>query len=134
MKTDNRLQDPLPLFFHVPRGRVRYLAHGPLPLLFSVARDDVRRHLWVNQLPVLHEQAHPFGALTEVCSLAEEGARRTLAEAAVFDDIPGALEATLMLWVDFCDRVAERLHGGEELTTVLAIAWTLEDACDVELE
>lgn len=132
METVFKLQDPLPLFFQKASERVLYVAHGPSPLVFSIAVNDVVRHQWVNQAPVLHEQSHPFGALTGVSSLAEDGTRRGLADTTVL--IPGALDATLTLWVDFCDRVAERLHDGEDLQAVLATAWTIEDASDVDLD
>ena len=128
----SRLQDPLPLFFHAPSERVLYVAHGPVPLVFTITIGDVLKHQWLNTAPVMHEQRHPFGTLTGVASLAEDGTRHGLAETTVL--VPGAMEATLMLWVDFCDRVAERLHDGEELDVVLATAWTIEDASDVNLD
>lgn len=132
MKNATRLVDPLPLFFHEPSERVLYVAHGPVPLVFTIAIDDVLKHQWLNNAPVMHEQAHPFGTLTGVASLADDGTRHGLADTTVL--VPGAMEATLMLWVDFCDQVAERLHGGEELDVVLATAWTVEDASDVDLD
>ena len=132
MKTATRLQDPLPLFFHEPSERVLYVAHGPVPLIFTITITDVLKHQWLNRAPVMHEQTHPFGALTGVASLAEDGTRHGLAATTVL--VPGAMEATLMLWVDFCDRVAERLHDGEDLAIVLATAWTVEDASDVDLD
>jgi hypothetical protein len=132
MKTATRLQDPLPLFFHEASERVLYVAHGPVPLVFSIKIDDVLRHQWLNKEPVMHAQAHPFGALTGVASFAEAGTRQGLAATTVL--VPGAMEATLMLWVDFCDRVAERIHDGEELGIVLSTAWTVEDARDVDLD
>lgn len=132
MKTATRLQNPLPLFFHEPSERVLYVAHGPVPLVFTITITEVLKHQWLNKAPVMHEQVHPFGTLTGVASLAEDGTRQGLAATTVL--VPGAMEATLMLWVDFCDRVAERLHDGEELDVVLATAWTVEDASDVDLD
>ena len=132
MKDATRLMDPMLLFFHEPSERVLYVAHGPVPLVFTIAIDDVLKHQWLNKAPVMLEQAHPFGTLTGVASLAGDGTRRRLADTTVL--VPGAMEATLMLWVDFCDRVAESLHDGEELEVVLATAWTVEDASDVDLD
>jgi len=132
MKAATRLQDPLPLFFHEASERVLYVAHGPVPLVFTITLSDVLKHQWLNKRPVMHERAHPFGALTGVASFAEDGTRQGLAATRVL--VPGAMEATLMLWVDFCDRVAERVHDGEALDVVLATAWTVEDASDVDLD
>ena len=132
MTTATKLQDPLPLFFHEPSERVLYVAHGPVPLVFTITITDVLKHQWLNKAPVMHEQTHPFGTLTRVASLAEDGTRQGLAGTTVL--VPGAMEAILMLWVDFCDRVAERVHNGEELDVVLSTAWTVEDASDVDLD
>ena len=131
MTTPIPLTAPLPLFYHLASERVLYLAHGPAPLVFTIQLRDVTRHELITQQPVLQPTVHPFGLCTGVSSLAEPPVRRALADA---DDMKsGILDATLMLWIDFCDALAERLHEGEDLEQVLKTTWVLEDAADVDL-
>jgi hypothetical protein len=131
MTTPTPLTDPLPLFFHAASERVLYVAHGPTPLVFTIQLQDVTRHALITQGPVLQPTIHPFGLSTGVSSLAEAPVRRALAEAE--DMQPGILDETLVLFCDFCDAVAERLHEGEDLAHVLRTTWVLEDATDVDL-
>lgn len=123
--------DPLPLFYHPASERALYVAHGPVPLVFTMQLKDVTRHALVVQGPVLQPTIHPFGLSTEVSSLAEAPVRRALAESENMSS--GVLDGTLVLWTDFCDAIAERLHEGQDLARVLKTTWVLEDAADVDL-
>jgi hypothetical protein len=126
-----KLDAPLPFFFHEPSKRVLYLA-GPRGLVFTITFADLVSHApVVNHGPVLHTTTHPFGTTTAVASLAEDGTRRGLADTTVM--IPGTLEDTLMLWADFCEAVAEALTEGKDLALALATTWTMEDAADINL-
>lgn len=125
------LTDPLPLFYHPASERVLYVAHGPTPLVFTIQLRDVTRHALITQGPVLQPTIHPFGLCTGVSSLAEPPVRRTLAESEGMAS--GILDETLVLWTDFCDALAERVHEGEDLEHVLKTTWVLEDAADIDL-
>ena len=124
---------PLPFFYHPASERLLYVAHGPSPLIFSIFLKDVVRHELICQGPVMKDANHPFGTSTGVSSLAEDPVRRSLADTEVFDE-PGALEETLVLWRDFCDAVAERLHEGEAVEPALTTTWVLVDAQDIDLQ
>ena len=125
------LTEPLPLFYHPASERILYVAHGPAPLVFTIQLRDVTRHALITQGPVLQPTIHPFGLCTGASSLAEAPVRRALAESE--DMKSGILDETLVLWTDFCDALAERLHEGEDLEHVLGTTWVLEDATDVDL-
>lgn len=125
------LTDPLPLFYHPDSERVLYVAHGPAPLVFTIQLRDVTRHALITQGPVLQQTIHPFGLCTGISSLAEAPVRRALAGSESMES--GILDEALVLWTDFCDALAERVHEGEDLEHVLKTTWVLEDAADVDL-
>ncbi|MBL9105145.1 MAG: hypothetical protein JNL82_29635 [Myxococcales bacterium] len=125
------LTHPLPFFLHAATGRVFYIAAGPCPLVFSISLQDIGRHAPVAG-HVIHRATHPFGRATTVASLAEETVRRDLGEAQPFES--SLLDATLSLWANFCDDVADRLNDGEQLTEALDDTWVLGDAHDVALD
>jgi len=127
--TTESLTHPLPFFHHVAGVRVLYIASGPCPLVFSISiKDIVRRAPVVNPEPVVH----PFGKTTVVASLAAAEVRRELSDAVPLADSP--LDATLALWANFCDDVADRLHDGEPLTAALDDTWIVDDGEDVDLD
>ena len=116
-----KLTNPLPFFYHTPSERLLYLAAGPCPFVFTVTVAAVVSN-------------HPPGHSTAVASLTDDGTRRGLADTTLvtsetlesicadFGQVvtPMMLESRLSLWADFCDAVAGRLHGGEDLSTALA--------------
>jgi hypothetical protein len=53
--------------------------------------------------------------------------RRAFATTEIFEE-DSAYTDTLQLWANFCDDVAERLHEGEDLVTVLETTWRLSSS------
>lgn len=131
MENSTKLNEPLPLFYHKPSGRVLYMAPGRYPLIFAIAVADAVKHEAVNQGPVQQPATHPFGLTTVVASLRDLGTRRGLADTTEME--VGVLENTLTLWCDFCDALAEHLAEGMPVASALANTWRLEDATDVDL-
>ncbi|MBL9102729.1 MAG: hypothetical protein JNL82_17415 [Myxococcales bacterium] len=125
------LTHPLPFFRHAATGRVFYIAAGPCPLVFMISLQDIGRHAPVAG-HVIHTATHPFGRATTVASLAEDTVRRDLGEAKAFESV--LLDATLSMWANFCDDVADRLNDGEPLAEALDDTWTLGDGDDVDLD
>jgi len=131
MENSASLTDPLPLFYHEESKKILYVAHGPSPLIFSIYFEDVTSHASITEGPVMQPTTHPFGLRTGVSTLTEDAVRRALGQTRVLD--PGAFEAILSLWTDFCDTVAESVHEGEDLEHVLKTTWVFVDATDVDL-
>jgi hypothetical protein len=127
MAREVKLTDPLPFLFYPDGERIFYLSPGPAVLLFAIAFKDIVRNNLISEQPVMQPMKHPFASVTSVCSFADDVVRRAFGATEIFEE-ENAYTDTLQLWANFCDDVAERLHDGEDLETVLETTWRLSSA------
>jgi len=127
MAREVKLTDPLPFLFYPDGERIFYLSPGPAVLLFAIEFKDIVRLNLISQQPVMQPAKHPFASVTGVCSFADDVVRRAFGATVIFEE-DSAYTDTLQLWSNFCDDVAERLHDGEDLETVLETTWRLSSA------
>jgi hypothetical protein len=127
MPCEVKLTDPLPFLFYPDGERIFYLSPGPAVLLFAIEFKDIVRNNLIGEQPVMQPTKHPFASVTGVCSFADDTVRRAFATTEIFEE-DSAYTDTLQLWSNFCDAVAERLHEGEDLETVLETMWRLSSS------
>ena len=127
MAREAKLTDPLPFLFYPDGERIFYLSPGPAVLLFAIAFKDIVRLNLISEQPVMQPTKHPFASVTGVCSFTDDVVRRAFGATEIFEE-DSAYTDTLQLWSNFCDDVAERLHDGEDLKTVLETTWRLSSA------
>ncbi len=127
MPREVKLTDPLPFLFYPDGERIFYLSPGPAVLLLAIAFKDIVRNNLIGEQPVMQPTKHPFASVTGVCSFADDTVRRAFATTEIFEE-DSAYTDTLQLWANFCDDVAERLHEGEDLVTVLETTWRLSSS------